>query len=160
VIALLAALALAGDPSVKPWPIGPGPAYRPAPVHAHTGACSPRGSFAVHVELFAGQRVVLVPAGIGACVDPVHTRVATGVVSVSAGRPHTLGDLFRVWGRPLGAHRLVSFTSRTPVRVYVNGRRATGPVAAVPLTRGAEIVVELGGYVPPHRFFLFPKGSS
>jgi len=31
-----------------------------------------------------------------------------------------------------------------------------GDAAAVRLTRHAQIVVELGAYVPPHRSFLFP----
>jgi hypothetical protein len=40
----------------------------------------------------------------------------------------------------------------------VNGRLASAPVSTIPLTAGAEIVLEIGGYVPPHRFFFFPKG--
>jgi hypothetical protein len=70
-----------------------------------------------------------------------------------------LGDLFRIWGQPLAAHRLASFRSAAAVRAYVGGRRVRGRVADVPLEPNAEIVVELGAYVPPHRFFLFPKGS-
>jgi hypothetical protein len=158
VIALVAALALAGDPSVKPWPIGPGPAYVPSAGRVETGKCPAAGTFAVHVELFAGQKVVVVPSGIGACSDPVRTRTPTGVVEVSAGKRRTVGDLFRVWGEPLGARTLASFRG-SPVRVYVNGRAVNGPASAVPLTPGAEIVLEIGGYVPPHRFFLFPKGT-
>jgi hypothetical protein len=30
-------------------------------------------------------------------------------------------------------------------------------VARIPLARHAEIVLEVGGYVPPHRAFLFPR---
>jgi hypothetical protein len=29
-------------------------------------------------------------------------------------------------------------------------------VGAIPLRNRRQIVLELGGYVPPHRFFLFP----
>jgi hypothetical protein len=29
-------------------------------------------------------------------------------------------------------------------------------VRTIPLRRHAEIVVEVGGYIPPHTFFLFP----
>ena len=159
-IALIAALALAADPSVKPWPIGPGATYRPSAGRVFADACPPDGTFSVHVELFAKQNAVVVPSGIGACSDPVRTRTPTGIVEVSSGKQRTVGDLFRVWGRPLGKHRLASFSSRSPVRAYVNGRRVVGPVSAVPLTSGAEIVLEIAGYVPPHRFFLFPKGSS
>ena len=169
-IELLAALALAGagDPSVKPWPIGPGRAYRPGaaardgrPVAGHP--CRPGGRrFAVHLELFAHRRVVIVPAGIGVatgCSYPARTRTPTGVVEVAAGARLDLGDLFRIWGRPLGPHRLASFRSNSPVRAYVGGRLVHRPIASVPLQPGAEIVLELGAYVPPHAFFLFPKGS-
>ena len=159
-IELVAALALAGDPSVRPWPIGPGAAYRPsAGPTVQDSVCPNGGAFRVHVELFAERNAVVVPAGIGACSDPVRTRTPTGVFEVSSrGRP-TVGDLFRVWGQPLSTHRLASFTSGSPVRVYVNGRPVGGPVGSIPLTKDAEIVLEIGGYVPPHRFFLFPKGS-
>jgi len=45
------------------------------------------------------------------------------------------------------------------VRAYVDGRRWTRTApAAIPLTRHAEIVLELGPYVPPHRSFTFPPG--
>ena len=160
-IALLAAVALAGDPSVKPVPIGPGAAYKPSPGRVvQDSTCSSAGTFRVHVELFAGRNAVVIPAGIGACSDTVRTRTPIGVFTVSTPGPRTVGDLFRVWGQPLGAHRLASFTSRSPVRAYVNGRPAAGPVTSVPLTKNAEIVLEIGGYVPPHRFFLFPKGST
>jgi hypothetical protein len=161
VIALIAALALAGDPSIKPWPIGPGAAYVPSAgrVAAHE-TCASAGTFLVHLELFADRKAIVIPAGIGACTDAVRTRTPMGIVEVSRGKPRTVADLFRVWGRPLGSHRLLSFRSRSPVRGYVNGRRAAGPVGAIPLTEGAQIVLQIGGYVPPHRYFLFPRGSS
>jgi hypothetical protein len=117
----------------------------------------------VHLELFAGRKVVIVPAGIGVdsgCRYPLSTAGPDGVVTVSRGRALTLGDLFRVWGQPLGPRSLAGFTSRTPVRAYVAGRRVNGSVSAIRLTPHAEIVLELGGFVPPHPFFLFPGGSS
>ena len=160
-IALVAALALAVDPPLKPRPIGPTAAYRPLAGHVPaTQGCSFAGTFRVHLELFAETYAIVVPAGIGSCADPVRTRTPTGVVQVAGGTPHTVRDLFRVWRRPLGSHRLLSFHSASVVAAYVNGRRAAGPVASIPLTPGAEIVLEIDGYVPPHRFFLFPKGSS
>jgi hypothetical protein len=68
----------------------------------------------------------------------------------------TLGDLFRVWGRRLDPGRLLSFTGR--VSVFVGGRPFTGDPRRVPLTRHAEVVVEVGGHVAPHPTYLFPKG--
>ena len=155
-IALVAALALA--PAPVPTPIGPGPAYRPS-AGRPVSVCGTDQRFSVHVELFANRRAIVIPAGIGGCADPARTQTPTGVVEVSrAGL--VLGDLFRIWGRTLTAHRLLSFRSTAQVRAYVNGRPAARPAAAIPLSDGAEIVVEIGGYVRPHRSFLFPEGSS
>jgi hypothetical protein len=177
------ALALAVDPSIKPWPIGPGARYRPPAATATVAAGAPAGrfrcaasgaTFSVHVELFANRRVIAVPAGIGVaepfrttlgtvtpqgCSYPIKTLAPTGVVQVATGTRLTLGDLFRVWGQPLGSHRLASFTSRDPLRVYLGGRLVHRSASSLPLARGDEIVLELGGYVPPHSSFLFPKGS-
>jgi hypothetical protein len=83
----------------------------------------------------------------------------TGVVDVVQGRRLTVGDLFRVWGQPLAARRLASFTSPQLVRAYLDGRIVRGAPSSIPLTSGEEIVLEIGGYVPPHPSFLFPKGS-
>ena len=169
----LLAIALLGSPSVHPWPIGPGPRYTPPARTAAVAAgkpvgslaCGPAGtSFRLHLELFAGRKVIVVPAGIGAassgCLYPVRTTEPGGIVRVATGGSMTLGDLFRIWGQPLDAHHLASFTSQAPVRAYVNGRLVHGPLAAVPLTRHAEIVLELGPYVAPHSFFLFAGGNS
>ena len=55
---------------------------------------------------------------------------------------------------PLTQHRLLSF--RGNVTAFVAGKRWTGDVGAIPLTDQAQIVVEVGGYVRPHSFYLFP----
>ena len=160
VLAALAALAGGGDPSAVPVPIGPGPRYRPTAIvrdGSPVGAfdCAPAGkTFRVHVELFAHRKVVIVPPGIGVartgCVYPARTSTPTGIVEIARGAKLTLGDLFRIWGRRLGERTLLSFRSDAPVRAYVAGKRWAGPPAEIPLSPGAQIVVELGGYVPPH----------
>jgi hypothetical protein len=120
----------------------------------------------VHVELFARRRVVIVPAAIGlerarrrlgrvvqaGCRARVWTLDPSGIVDYE-GRT-TLDRLFRVWGQPLGPGRLVSF--RGPVSVYVGGVRRRGDPRRLLLKPGAEIVLEVGGYVRPHPSFLFP----
>ncbi len=161
----LALLAIGGDPSVHPWPIGPGPRYRPPaqqldgkPVGSLRCAAG-RSVFPVHVEVFVNQRVVIVPAGIGRrarCDYPIRTRTPIGVLGVARGSRLTIGDLFRLWGQPLTRHRIASFHSRAPVRAYVAGRLVRGDAAHVRLTPKEQIVIELGAYVPPHRSFLFP----
>jgi hypothetical protein len=151
---------LGTPPPVYPWPIGAGPRYQPAARPVSELTCASGRRFAVHLELFADRRVIIVPRGIGVarsgCHGPLSTDVPTGVVEVLAGKRYTLADLFRVWGRTLSRRQLLSFRGR--VSVFVGGRRFTGDPRDVPLTRHAEIVVETGGYVAPHVDYLFPKG--
>jgi hypothetical protein len=73
-------------------------------------------------------------------------------------RRSTLGDLFRVWGRRLSSDAMLSFRGR--VSVFVGGRRWRGEPRRVPLTKHAQVVVEIGGYVAPHSTYLFPKGAG
>jgi len=162
VSAFILALALLGSPSVKPWPVGPGPRYRPAPRPAAGLRCTQAGTvFQVHVEIFANRKVVILPAGIGAgpgCSYPLRTVDPTGVVDVRRGSALRVADLFHVWGQALGTRRIASFSSSSPLRAYVDGKRIGGPAGAIRLTPHSEIVLELGAYVPPHPFFLFPGG--
>jgi hypothetical protein len=147
-----------------PTPIGFGPRYRlaPGPPAPTRFACSPAPEHRdrAHVELFANRRVVLVPKGIGVgngCSYPLRTTQPTGVVEfVPAARP-TLGDLFDVWGQPLSRRGFAGFHGA--VSAWVDGKRWPGDVRSIPLGRHAQIVLEVGGYVPPHTFFLFPPGT-
>jgi hypothetical protein len=179
-LACLLAVALPGAAAATgpiPSPIGAGPFYHPASgTTAVSGLrCSAAAGlrFGVHLELFAHRQVVIVPAGIGIappqrrqgayvlggrCSYPLRTREPTGVVEVERGASLTLGQLFEVWGRPLSKTRLVGFASRTPILAFVDGRRFAGDPRAIPLRPHTEIVLELGGYVPPHTAFLFRKG--
>jgi hypothetical protein len=125
-----------------------------------------------HVELFANRRVLLLPAGIGMasplvrdgayvvrgrCSYAVRTRAPTGVVEVRPGSAATIGDLFRLWGQPLTRTRMAGFRGR--VGAYVAGARWRGDVRAIPLGSYAQIVLEVGGYIPPHPFFLFGRSG-
>jgi hypothetical protein len=154
-------------------PIGVGPRFHPPARGPALAPCRRRlgRRDGVHVELFGADRVVLIAAGIGAppprrrvagrivaarCFGAVVTRDPTGVLLVRPGARLDLGDLFGSWGRPLSARRMLSF--RGPVRAWVGGRRWHGAAGAIPLRRHSEIVVEVGPFVPPHRFFRFPPG--
>jgi hypothetical protein len=160
---------IVSPPPVYPWPIGPGPQYHPTASNpavrngAATGTlrCTSGRRFAVHVELFAHRKVAILPPGIGVarsgCSYPLRTTAPTGVVEVLAGGRFTLGDLFRVWGRRFDANRLLSFRGR--VSVFVGGRRRVGDPRGLVLTRHAQIVIEVGGYVAPHPSYLFPRGG-
>jgi hypothetical protein len=131
--------------------------------------------FGVHLELFARGLVVLVPPGVGIapprrrrgayvtggrCSYPVRTTEPTGVIEVARGAALTLGQFFGVWGQPLSPTRLAGFRSGRGGRVlaFVGGRQWHGDPRSIPLRRHAEIVLEIGGFVPPHAAYRFPKG--
>jgi hypothetical protein len=145
-----------------PTPIGFGPRYQlqagpPGPTRL---ACSAAGRprELAHVELFANRLVLLLPKGIGAghgCSYPVRTTDPTGTIGFVPAVEPTLGDVFDVWGQPLTAHGFAGF--RGAVSAWVDGKRWRGGIRAIPLRRHGEIVVEVGGYIPPHAFYLFPK---
>jgi hypothetical protein len=161
--------------------IGPGPSFRPPSLGLRAAHARPVGGmhcvraagprFGVHLELFARRRVVLVAPGIGIapprirrgayvrggrCSYGVRTREPTGVVEVGTRTRATLGELFAVWGQPLGARRMAGFRGR--VHAYLGGRPWPGDPRAIPLGRHAQIVLEVGGYVRPHTSYRFPPG--
>lgn len=168
-----------------PTPIGVSREYRLPPTGAAAREARPVGGltcsgtsvmrFRVHLELFARKLVLLVPAGIGVapplhregayvtggrCLYPLRTREPTGVIEVASARRLNLGDVFRVWGQPLSPHRIAGFRSAEPVLAFVNGRRLRGDPRTIPLRRHDEVVLEIGGYVPPHGSYLFPTLAS
>jgi len=161
-----------------PTPVGAGPKFQLPAASPAVQRAAPVGRFPcradagrrdeAHVELFAKRRVLLLPPGIGMapplaldgldvrrarCSYAVRTTDPTGVVGF-AGKA-TVADLFAIWGQPLSATRLAGFHGR--VRAWVDGRRWHGAVGAIELTHHAEIVVELGGFVPPHASYRFPR---
>jgi hypothetical protein len=166
---------------VHPWPIGVEPGFRIAAAPPAVLAGRPVGGLrcgrsagsrvGVHVELFVRRRVLIVPAGIGVarprsgdlarltpggCSYAARTLEPTGVIEVSPGAALTLGDFFRLWGQRLGPRGLAGFPGR--VLAFVDGRRRYGDPRTIPLTRHAQIVLEVGGYVPPHPRYLFVRG--
>jgi hypothetical protein len=130
----------------------------------------------VHLEVFAANRVVLIPAGIGTlpprtvfagritaarCYGDVVTVDPTGLLLARPGERLTVATVFRAWGQPLSSRRIASFRAGPghSVSAFVGGRRRPGPPGSIPLTRHAEIVLEVGPYVPPHASYTFPPGS-
>ena len=155
--------------------IGRGPRFHPPATGPVLGPCRRALGARVqaHVELFADNHVVLVGSGIGTrppralsagrivaarCYGAIVTLDPTGVVLVARGASSTLADLFRSWGQPLSSSRLAGFRAApgTHVAVFIDGRAWHGAPATVPLTEHAEIVLEVGPHVPPHRFYTFP----
>jgi hypothetical protein len=157
-------------------PIGRGPRFQPPLRGSVVHACGARlgRRLQAHVELFGANRVVLLATGIGTraprriadgrltqarCFGAVVTLDPTGIVYFRPGIALTVGDLFSAWGQPLSSTRIASFSGRA-VQVYVNGHPSSLSPRSVPLTQGAEIVLEIGPHVPPHSHFTFPPQPS
>jgi hypothetical protein len=182
VAAAAVALVLGAEPAragqedwpFQPVPIGAGPEYQPAarwPLAGVAGFGGLRGGIhegaRMHLELFAHQQVIVVPGGIGVSggrttlygnvVDalwhaPAWTLEPGGVVHI--GRDGLrLGDLFAIWGQPVGEHRLLSFRGR--VRAWVNGKPRPGDPASIALRDRDQVVLVLGGDVDIHPSFTF-----
>jgi hypothetical protein len=174
-----------GGAAVVPTPIGVGKPFHPRasnplveqrlPVGSLTCSRSERPRLGVHLELFARNRVVIVPAGIGigpprrstgpyvlggGCSYPVRTREPTGVIEFDRSTRLTLGDFFATWGRPLTPSQFLGFRAShgQRIRAYVGGHRWSGNVRAIPLRAHAEIVLEVGPYVEPHVAYRFRDG--
>ncbi len=157
-------------------PIGRGPRFEPPLRGPVPGACVTRlgRRLEAHIEVFGANRVVLLPAGIGAepprivsdgrltrarCFGSLVTLDPTGTVYFRAGLRLTLGDLFKAWGQVLSSTRIASFSGEG-VRVFVNGRARAGSPRRIALTQRAEIVLEVGPRIPPHAHFTFPPAPS
>jgi hypothetical protein len=164
-------------------PAGLGSAFRPPPVGNPAVAIgepvgalrcgkTPARAYGAHLELFARDRGVVVPAGIGTappqrregafvrggrCVYPLRTVDPTGVVLVASRTLPTVGQLFRLWGQPLSRERLGSFAG-SPVIAFVDGRRWHGDPRKIPLRRHAQIELEVAPVVEPHPSYTFPPG--
>lgn len=159
-------------------PIGRGARFHPPATGSVIGGCRRRLETrnGVHVEVFAANRVVLLPAGVGtrpprtfsagrisraSCYGALVTLEPTGVVLLRPGVQLSLSALFRSWGEPLSRRRVAGFLAPagTRVAVFVDGRRWPSSPAGVPLAEHSEIVVEVGPYVPPHPSYTFPPGT-
>ena len=158
-------------------PIGRGARFHPpaaGPIIGHCARTLGRRT-ATHVEVFAGNRVVIVAAGIGVwpprvfsagritrarCYGALVTLDPTGVVLVRPTAHATLADLFDSWGQPLSREQLASFSAPASkqIAIFVNGLRWRDAPGKVPLAPHDEIVLEVGPLVPPHTSFTFPPG--
>jgi len=89
----------------------------------------------------------------GRCHYPIRTREPTGVLEIAPATEVTLGHFFALWRQPLARDRLAGFSGR--LRVHVNGRPWQGDPADVPMRRHAQIVLQAGPPIPPHRAYAF-----
>ena len=163
--------------------VGPGPGFRPGPTGAlvaraarvdgmHCKPTSPPASVA-HIEVFAANHVVVIPAGIGfapplgrrgayvqtgRCVYPLRTLEPTGLVLAEPGPTRNLGQFFDLWGQPLSQWGAAGFHASNGhgVSVFVNGTRWQDSSRSAPIYAHAQITIEVGPYVRPHASYSFP----
>jgi hypothetical protein len=129
-----------------------------------------------HLQVYVDGQPRAVPAGIGV-VPPlrvqqtaagpfvvggagiywVHTHDASGVVHIESPvqRRFTLGELFDLWGQPLGPQRVGP--ARGPVTALVNGLVVAGDPREIPLTAHDVIQLDVGAVVP-FQAYRFPAG--
>jgi hypothetical protein len=118
----------------------------------------------VHLTLFVNGKQRKVPAGIGIwpplqpqgsdlgsfvvtegnCFSWLTTHLADGIIHVETPvkRSFVLGELFDIWGQPLGRSRLGP--ANAAVTAIVNGKVWTGDPRRIPLLAHSQIQLEAG----------------
>jgi hypothetical protein len=94
----------------------------------------------------------------GTCFYWLHTHAADGIVHIESPvhRQYTLGNLFDIWGQPLGPDRVGPATGHV-VALY-NGRVFQGNPRDIPLTAHAQIQLEVGRPLTGPEQITFPNG--
>ena len=96
--------------------------------------------------------------GGGTCFYWLHTHAPDGVIHIESPtrRTYTLGDFFDEWGQPLGPDRAGPAKGR--VTALDNGRVWTGNPRDIPLTRHAQIQLEVGTPLTAPEKITFTNG--
>ena len=94
----------------------------------------------------------------GACFYWLHTHAADGIIHIESPiqRTYTLGNFFDVWGQRLGPNAVGPVTGR--VTALYNGAVFRGDPRSIPLTRHAQIQLEIGRPLVAPVAISFPGG--
>jgi hypothetical protein len=129
-----------------------------------------------HLTIFVNGSPRQVPAGIGIpgaraqntpqgsfvssgnCFYWLHTHAADGIIHTESPvqRTYTLGDFFDEWGQPLGPGQVGS--AKGHVTAIYNGRLYQGNPRDIPLTRHAQIQLEVGTPLVAPVSIIWPSG--
>jgi hypothetical protein len=130
-----------------------------------------------HLAIFVSGRQRRVPAGVGigaprtvvpapggafvaggTCFSWLHTHAADGIIHIESPmqRAFTLGEFFGVWKQPLGPDQVGSTTGR--VTAFLDGRPYHGSPRDIPLTRHAQIQLDVGRPAVAPVSVRFPQG--
>jgi hypothetical protein len=106
-----------------------------------------------HLDVFIHDQRVTVPADIGInyeerFISPLHTHDRTGVIHVESDevRDFTLGQFFDVWGVRFTKDCIGGYCAKgnDKLRVFSNGKPATGDPRNLLLTAHQEIAIAYG----------------
>jgi len=129
-----------------------------------------------HLTVFVNGAARQVPAGIGipgaqgqrtpggtfidsgTCFYWLHTHAADGIIHIESPvqRTYTLGEFFNEWGQPLGPDRVGPAAGK--VTALYNGHVYLGNPAGIPLTRHAQIQLDVGAPLVAPEKISFPAG--
>jgi hypothetical protein len=129
-----------------------------------------------HLTIFVNGSPRQVPAGIGIpgaraqstatgpfvdsgkCFYWLHTHATDGIIHTESPvqRTYVLGDFFDEWGQPLGPGQVGP--ARGPVTAIYNGRLYQGNPRDIPLTRHAQIQLEVGTPLVAPEKITWPSG--
>ncbi len=107
----------------------------------------------MHLAMYDAGKPVTLPALIGFndnhdCLYWLHTHDTTGIIHLEA--PHhlvpTLGNFFDVWGQPLSATRMATYSVKPGQRmeVFLNMKPYHGNPRDIKLLAHATITIEIG----------------
>jgi hypothetical protein len=96
--------------------------------------------------------------GSGSCFYWLHTHAADGIIHIESPveRKYTLGNLFHVWGQKLGPTEVGPAIGR--VTAFYDGRWFRGDPRDIPLSRHAQIQLDVGQPLPAPAKISFPSG--
>ena len=129
-----------------------------------------------HLTVFVNGSARQVPAGIGipgaqgqntptgtfigsgTCFYWLHTHAADGIIHIESPvqRTYTLGQFFNEWRQPLSAHQVGPATGK--VTALYNGHVYLGDPGDIPLTKHAQIQLEVGSPLVAPEKITFPNG--
>jgi hypothetical protein len=129
-----------------------------------------------HLAVFVNGAARQVPAGIGipgaqaqnspagpfiatgACFYWLHSHAADGIIHIESPvhRTFTLGNLFDIWGQPLGTGQVGP--ARGPVTAIYNGQVYLGNPRGIPLRKHAQIQLQVGKPLVAPVKVTFPSG--
>ncbi|MDQ6778957.1 MAG: hypothetical protein M3071_22665, partial [Actinomycetota bacterium] len=99
-----------------------------------------------------------VGGGAGSCFYWLHTHAADGIIHIESPvhRTFTLGNLFDIWGQPLGPRQVGPASG--PVTAIYNGKLYDGNPRNIPLNAHAQIQLGVGKPLIAPVSITFPSG--